>query len=100
VLLLLLSWRLFRPVENPPPLAQATTEPAETSAPTTAPPESGGGSGIVAPTLNLPGGEVTPGEVALTGAGEPGSQIQVVVDGKPAGTARRAATVYGVCQSN
>jgi nucleoid-associated protein YgaU len=35
--------------------------------------------------VNLPGSEVTPGQVALTGTGEPGSEVEVVIDGEVVG---------------
>jgi len=38
------------------------------------------------PTLDLPSDELTVGEVTLTGTGERGSEVEVVVDGKPVGT--------------
>jgi hypothetical protein len=41
----------------------------------------------VAPTLDSPGADVAAGQVTLTGSGEPGSQVQVIVDGEPAGKA-------------
>jgi hypothetical protein len=37
---------------------------------------------VMAPTLDLPGGLLVPGQVALTGTGEPGSTVEVVVDGQ------------------
>jgi nucleoid-associated protein YgaU len=40
---------------------------------------------VTAPTLNLPSGSVTPGKVELTGAGAPGSEVEVVVDGQVVG---------------
>ena len=45
---------------------------------------------IVAPTLNLPaaGGELTGGELMLTGTGEPGSEVRVLVDGESVGVAQ------------
>lgn len=44
-------------------------------------------SDVVPPTFDLPVAELTGGEVTLTGTGEPGSQVQIVVDGEVAGTA-------------
>ncbi len=58
----------------------AVTEPASL---TIAAPVSAG----AAPTLDLPAEGLTAGPVTLTGTGEPGSQVQVVVDGQPVGTA-------------
>lgn len=45
---------------------------------------------IVAPTLNLPAadGELTGGELTLTGTGAPGSKVQVLVDGEVVGVAQ------------
>lgn len=45
------------------------------------------GPQIAAPTLNLLGAPVQPGQVALTGTGAPGSRVEVLVDGQPVGTA-------------
>ncbi|MCB0166767.1 MAG: hypothetical protein KDI79_21250 [Anaerolineae bacterium] len=45
------------------------------------------GSDVVPPTFDLPVAELTSGEVTLTGTGEPGSQVQIVVDGEVVGTA-------------
>ena len=41
---------------------------------------------FVAPTLNLPAGELTAGTVNLTGTGTPGSTVDVTVDGEVVGT--------------
>jgi hypothetical protein len=41
----------------------------------------------VPPTLDRPSGELTAGPVTLTGGGEPGSQVEVVVDGRVIGKA-------------
>ncbi|MCL4295639.1 MAG: hypothetical protein KJ077_07920 [Anaerolineae bacterium] len=68
------------PTEPPP---TATPEPTATTAPATV--EATAEPEIAAPVVNLPGGEVTPGQVALTGTGEPGSEIEVVVDGQVVG---------------
>lgn len=38
------------------------------------------------PTFNLPEGEFQAGEVELTGTGEPGSKVEIVIDGEPIGT--------------
>ncbi|GIK41856.1 MAG: hypothetical protein BroJett011_56890 [Chloroflexota bacterium] len=118
VILLFLTWFLLPPVENPPAVAQATSEPTVTTAPsatpspTTAPPptattapteppptatpeptattapatvEATAEAEIAAPVVNLPGGEVTPGQVVLTGTGEPGSEVEIVIDGRVVG---------------
>jgi hypothetical protein len=42
---------------------------------------------IITPTLNLPGDALTAGEVILTGTGEPGSEVEILVNGQPVGTA-------------
>jgi nucleoid-associated protein YgaU len=42
---------------------------------------------IITPTLDLPGDELTAGEVILTGTGEPETEVEVMVDGQPVGTA-------------
>jgi hypothetical protein len=41
---------------------------------------------VVAPTVDSPGDSLTPGTVELSGAGEPGSEIEIVIDGKVVGT--------------
>ncbi|MBL8057566.1 MAG: LysM peptidoglycan-binding domain-containing protein [Anaerolineales bacterium] len=43
---------------------------------------------LAAPTLDLPAGPLTAGSLALQGSGAPGSTVQIVIDGQPAGTAR------------
>jgi hypothetical protein len=42
-------------------------------------------AGLAIPTVDLPGTELTSGNVTLTGTGEPGSEVQVLVDGQPVG---------------
>jgi len=44
---------------------------------------------VEAPALTSPGAgaELSPGELALSGTGQPGSEVQIVVDGQPVGTA-------------
>jgi len=67
------------PTETPVPeesQAADTPEPVPTATP--AP---------VGPTLDLPSGELTTGQVALSGAGEPGSAIEIVANGEVVGTA-------------
>ncbi len=44
-----------------------------------------------APALNTPDGNLTSGEVTLSGTGEPGSNVEVVVDGNVVGTAKVGA---------
>ncbi|MBE7552193.1 MAG: hypothetical protein HS126_14075 [Anaerolineales bacterium] len=118
VILLFLTWFLLPPAENPPVVAQATSEPTATTAPPATPPpttapqptattapteppptatpeptattapatvEATAEPEIAAPVVNLPGGEVTPGQVALTGTGEPGSEVEIVIDGQVVG---------------
>ncbi|NJN92738.1 MAG: hypothetical protein HC875_00945 [Anaerolineales bacterium] len=89
VILLLFAFRFFGPVQNPPAIAQATTEPT-TAVPATAEPteatEAEAAPAPTSPTLDSPG-EVTAGEVTLTGTGEPGSEVEIVVDGKVVGQA-------------
>jgi hypothetical protein len=41
---------------------------------------------MAAPTLDLPAGELEAGEVELTGAGEPGREVELVVNGEVIGT--------------
>ena len=41
---------------------------------------------FVAPTLNLPDGELEAGTIALTGTGTPGSTVDITVDGEVVGT--------------
>lgn len=110
VLLLLLAYGCLRPRENPPAVAQATTEPTIAAVPATSEPveatsqpapattavepaatvepvateEAAAPIEVTAPTLDQPG-EVTAGEVTLTGSGEPGSEVEIVVDGKVVG---------------
>lgn len=72
------------------------------AAPATPEPEITGGEGseeavevevepppqVEAPALTAPGAgtELSPGELALSGTGQPGSEVQIVVDGEPVGT--------------
>jgi flagellar motor switch/type III secretory pathway protein FliN len=58
--------------------------PAETEA--EAAPDETETTEVTLPTLNLPAGEFEPGEVELTGTGEPGSEVEIVVDGDVIGT--------------
>lgn len=46
---------------------------------------------IAAPTLTLPSGPTTAGSITLSGAGTPGAQVDVLVDGKSVGTAKVGA---------
>jgi hypothetical protein len=69
--------------------SQATEQAAATSeaaAPTAAAPAE-----VTAPTLNTPGGAQTAGKVTLTGSAEPGSQVEVIIDGQSIGTAKVGA---------
>ena len=43
---------------------------------------------LAAPTFNAPDVGLTSGDIALSGTGEPGSDVEVVVDGKVVGTAK------------
>jgi outer membrane biosynthesis protein TonB len=68
------------PTEPPPTaISEPTAPPAPVTVEATAEPE------IAAPVVNLPGGEVAPGQVALAGTGEPGSEVEVVIDGQVVG---------------
>ncbi|GAB4442799.1 MAG: hypothetical protein Fur0044_39190 [Anaerolineae bacterium] len=110
VLLLLLAYAFLRSGENPPAVAQTTTEPTVAAAPATSEPveatsqpapataaaepaatveptateEATTPTEVTAPTLD-PLAEVTAGEVTLTGTGEPGSEVEIVVDGQVVG---------------
>ena len=42
-------------------------------------------AGLTIPTIDLPSEGFPAGDMTLTGMGEPGSEVQVVVDGQPAG---------------
>ncbi|HXV44966.1 MAG TPA: Ig-like domain-containing protein, partial [Anaerolineae bacterium] len=90
VVLLLLAWSFFRPVEAPPAITEApTAEPATAATPAATEPASDVAPSveaqIAAPALDLPGGALTPGSVTLSGTGEPGSEVEVVIDGQPVG---------------
>jgi len=43
---------------------------------------------VAIPTLELPTAELQAGAVELTGTGEPGSDVEIVIDGQPVGVAR------------
>ncbi len=100
LLLLLFPCWFLRPGQGPSAGSQATTEPTVAAAQATAKPveatsqpvpaateaESDAATTPVAPTLDQPG-ELTAGEVTLTGTGEPGSEVEIVVDGKVVGQA-------------
>lgn len=66
------------PTEAPTPTPQPTATPAPT--PTPKPPPA-------PPALDAPAAGLAPGEVELTGTGEPGSQVEIVIDGQVAGVA-------------
>jgi large repetitive protein len=92
VVLLFLAWIFFRPVESPSASTEApTVEQVAAITPAATEPESDTETGaevkIAAPTLDQPSGELTPGSVTLSGTGEPGSEVEVVVEGKPVGKA-------------
>jgi len=46
---------------------------------------------LAAPTFDTPGSDLTSGEVALSGTGKPGSDVQVVINGEIVGTAKVGA---------
>jgi hypothetical protein len=81
------------PQPLPAPVAvEATALPttAPTSAPTAAPaslPTTVPAPALVVPSLVVPGGSLAAGPVTLSGRGEPGSTVEVLVDGQPVGTA-------------
>jgi hypothetical protein len=94
IILLLLLIDFWRSGAGGPPLA--ATEPAtteQTTAADTAPAESETEPTVAEaettepalPTLNLPAGELETGELELTGTGEPGSEVEIVVDGEAIG---------------
>ncbi len=68
---------------------EATEEPAATSespaAATQEPATTSTEVKMTPPTLDLPGGSLTAGQAELTGTGEPGSEVEVVVDGQVVG---------------
>jgi hypothetical protein len=95
IILLLLLIYFWRSGAGGPPLA--ATEPAtteQTTAADAAPAESETEPTVAEaettepalPTLNLPAGELETGELELTGTGEPGSEVEIVVDGEAIGT--------------
>jgi uncharacterized surface protein with fasciclin (FAS1) repeats len=95
ILLLLLTWFLTRgrsqqsiaeaPAEAPTEVAAATAVPeavASTDEAGEAP-----AVDIALPALDAPDGPLSPGVVVLTGRGEPGSEVAVLVDGEQVETA-------------
>lgn len=81
------------PAQSPTPAASAS---ATAAAPTPSPsavatrvstPSASETRAAAAPTLNdLPANALTAGRVTFTGTGLPGAQVQIVLDGQPAGT--------------
>ncbi|MCB0177910.1 MAG: hypothetical protein KDI62_06760 [Anaerolineae bacterium] len=89
---------LTQETEEATALAQ-TTEEATTPSPSEAGEEASATQEVenagqierAVPTLDLPAGALTAGSLTLSGTGEPGSQIEIVVDGQVIGTATVAA---------
>jgi LysM repeat protein len=94
ILLALLLWLFCRqtPGATPPSTSTAVVAVITAAPPTTAPNTATAVSPTeapVAPALTSPkGGEAVKsgGDITLSGTGVPGSQVQIVVDGKPVGT--------------
>lgn len=75
------------PTDEPPLIGteQPTNEGeadnnAQTIEPTS---ENASGVDIAAPTIDLPSGELFPGSVTLLGTGEPGADVEILLDGQP-----------------
>src|SRR5262245_951674 len=68
------------PSATPTPEVQPATETPTVAAATEVPT-------VVAPALTLPAGERVAGEIELNGIGEPGSELEIAVDGQVVGTA-------------
>lgn len=84
-----ITMSVVAPVSAGQESAAATEEPAATSeSPVVATKESTSTSTelkVTAPTLDLPGGSLTAGQAEMMGTGEPGSEVEVVIDGQVVG---------------
>ncbi|KAA3665135.1 MAG: LysM peptidoglycan-binding domain-containing protein [Chloroflexi bacterium] len=67
------------------------TAVSDTNTPETATQTEATAPELAAPTFDAPAGDLTSGEVFLSGTGEPGSDVEVVVDGNVVGTAKVSA---------
>lgn len=85
IILAVLAFILCFLVQAPAQLALTPTATVAAATATTAPrPTNTGAPNLAAPTVNA---EADGGKLTLTGAGTPGSKVQIVIDGAVAGTA-------------